>query len=276
MSNHLHVDPFAGIAGDMFIGALLQAGLRLADLLRALEPVPITEAYRLSEAIVMRHGIAAVDFKVHTGAEAAKFDDAVKPALAPISSRGPLADAGPLAAPTQPHAHGVHVHYTQIMEMIDHLGTADRAKQRARKIVTALAEAEALVHRMPIEQVHFHEVGAVDSIVDMLGAAAGMEILGIDTVSSGPLPVSRGFVRCEHGKMPVPAPATAYLMRGKPTFGVDRTLEMITPTGAAILDGVCDQWGPPPPMVLRAVGYGAGDRNDPDVPNLLRVFIGTR
>jgi uncharacterized protein (DUF111 family) len=160
--------------------------------------------------------------------------------------------------------------------MIDRLETTDRAKRRARKTLDALAHAEAQVHGTTIHDVHFHEVGAVDSIVDMLGSAVALELLDVETVSCGPLPLSRGFVRCEHGKMPVPAPATAYLMRGMPTVGVDRAMELVTPTGAALVAGITDTFGPSPAMTLHAVGYGAGDRDTPDLPNLLRVFLGTK
>lgn len=125
-----------------------------------------------------------------------------------------------------------------------------------------------------MESIHFHEVGAVDSIVDMLGSVVALELLEVESVSCGPLPISRGMVRCAHGLMPVPAPATAYLMQGIPTIGVDRVGELVTPTGAALVAGLCDQFGPPPAMTLGEVGYGAGDRDDPQVPNLLRVLLG--
>jgi uncharacterized protein (DUF111 family) len=160
--------------------------------------------------------------------------------------------------------------------MIDALDTTPRGKARARKIVDQLAAAEARVHRKPIDQVHFHEVGAVDSIVDMFGAAVALELLDIDAVTSGPLPWTRGLVRCEHGNMPVPAPATAYLMQDMPVIGRDRDVELVTPTGAAILAGIVDQFAPPPPLRLTAIGYGAGDRDDPFAPNLLRLILGTR
>ena len=137
-----------------------------------------------------------------------------------------------------------------------------------------LAEAEARVHAKSLDEIHFHEVGAVDSIVDMLGSVVALEHLEVDTVSCGPLPISRGFVKCDHGIMPVPAPATAYLMQGMPTIGVDRTGELVTPTGAALIAGICNSHGPSPAMTINEVGYGAGDRENPDVPNLLRLILG--
>lgn len=172
------------------------------------------------------------------------------------------------------HSHDHH-HRTakDILALIDKLEAPKRAKQRARDITIKLAEAEGRVHGMPAEDVHFHEVGAVDSIVDMLGTALALEALGIETLSCGPLPISRGYVRCAHGVMPVPAPATAYLLEGLTTVGVDRTGELITPTGAAIVAALCSTFGPPPPMQIQAIGYGAGDREDPKVPNLLRAIL---
>ena len=159
--------------------------------------------------------------------------------------------------------------------MIDQLDLNGLNHQRAQAIVTKLADAEARVHGVDRDKIHFHEVGAVDSIIDMLGSVIALQLLNIDSLSCGPVPISRGYVKCAHGLMPVPAPATAYLLENIPTVGVDRTGELVTPTGAALIAGLCDRFGPPPAMTLRAVGYGAGDRDDPDVPNLLRLMLGT-
>ncbi len=250
MPTHLHIDPFSGIAGDMFLGAAIDLGAPLSGILKALAPVGVAKDFRITTDRVQRHGIGAVDLKVLTDEQKHTHDH----------------DHG--------HAHHHHhTHYRDIMGMIDRLDTTERARERARRITTVLAEAEAEVHGVPVEKVHFHEVGAVDSIVDMLGSAVALELLGVDTLSCGALPISRGFVKCDHGLMPVPAPATAYLMRGLPTVGVDRTGELVTPTGAAIVAALCETLGPPPAMTLKGVGYGAGDREDPKVPNLLRLMI---
>jgi len=251
MSTHLHIDPFSGIAGDMFLGAAIDLGADLKGVIEALKPLGVMKDGRITTDRVQRHGIGAVDLKVHTHDH----------------NHGHSHDHG------EGHHHH-HTHYTDIMAMIEKLDTTDRAKDRARRITTVLAEAEARVHGMPIEKVHFHEVGAVDSIIDMLGSAVALELLGVDTLSAGPLPISRGFVKCDHGMMPVPAPATAYLMEGLPTAGVDRKGELVTPTGAAIIKALCETLGPPPAMTLKAVGYGAGDREDPKIPNLLRLMLG--
>lgn len=289
MRTHLHIDPFSGIAGDMFLGAAIDLGAPLEDIQKALAPVGISPEYSVTTRRVQRHGIGAVDLKVLVGDEHdadhhhhEHHDDHSHGHVGhhhhyhrhghhhphhPHEHSHPH-DAAP------PHHHQ-HTHYSDIMAMIDMLDAAERAKERARRITTVLAEAEARVHGVPVENVHFHEVGAVDSIVDMLGSAVALELLGVDTLSCGALPISRGFVRCDHGLMPVPAPATAYLMQGLLTVGVDRTGELVTPTGAAIVAALCESFGPPPAMTLKGVGYGAGDREDPKVPNLLRLMIGS-
>ncbi len=241
MPVHLHIDPFSGIAGDMFLGAAIDLGVDTAAIEQALAPLPVADRFSLHVERVQRHGIGAVDLKVNTRDE---------------------------------HHHHHHTHYPDIVAMAETIDASDATRRRARRIIDLLAEAEARVHGTTIEKVYFHEVGAVDSIVDMLGAAIALQLLDVATVSCGPLPISRGFVKCEHGRMPVPAPAAAYLMEGKPTTGVDRQGELVTPTGAAIVAALADRFGPPPPMTLDRIGYGAGDRDDPDYPNLLRLFLG--
>ncbi|MAE59974.1 MAG: hypothetical protein CMJ49_01305 [Planctomycetaceae bacterium] len=250
MSQHLHLDPFAGIAGDMFIGACVDLGVSLDDLAAALAPLAFDRPYELSAEPTMRQGIAGIDFRVIVDDPALGADDH--------------------------HHHHHHTHYHDIVAMVDALDAGARAKQRARAIVDKLAAAEAAVHGIAVERVHFHEVGAVDSIVDMLGAAVALELLDVGTLSSGPLPIGSGFVRCAHGMMPLPAPATAELLKDVSTVGVDRQVETVTPTGAAIVAALADEVGPQPAMTIGAVGYGAGDRDDPDTPNLLRVMIGQR
>lgn len=160
--------------------------------------------------------------------------------------------------------------------MIAKLDASDRAKARAEKILTALAHAEAEVHGMSVDEVHFHEVGAYDSIVDILGSAVATDLLEIDSISCAPLPLGHGTIRCAHGVMPLPAPATANLLKHAPTFGVDRRCETVTPTGAAIAVALADTWGPQPPMKVEKVGYGAGDRDDHDIANLVRLMLGER
>jgi len=261
MARHLHLDPFAGIAGDMFLGALVDLGAPVDRITAAFEPTDAAGQFRINTAPAMRHQIRATNLQVIdlTAADHAHGHH---------HDHDHDKDHGH-------HHHHEHVTPTDILRIVDQLDTTDRAKDRARAIVTKLAEAEAAVHDMPIEQVHFHEVGAVDSIVDMLGTAVALELLAIDTLSCGPVPLGHGFVNCRHGRMPLPAPATALLLRDVPTQGVDRQCETVTPTGAAIIAALCTRFGPQPPMQVEAIGQGAGDRDDPDVPNLLRVFMGT-
>ncbi|MEM6854547.1 MAG: LarC family nickel insertion protein [Planctomycetota bacterium] len=255
MAHHLHIDPFSGIAGDMFLGALVDLGLDLNDVSAALAKLPVERPYRITTDRVDRHGIGAVDLKV-------------------------VLEDEPQSHPHEhqhDHGHTHHHHHTgyrDIMAMVEQLDTTDRGKQRAGAVTTVLAEAEARVHGKTLDDIHFHEVGAVDSIVDMLGSVVALELLEIDTLSCGVLPMTSGFVKCAHGLMPVPAPATAYLLQDLPTLGVDRRGELITPTGAALVKALCTRFGPPPAMTIRSVGYGAGDRTDPKVPNLLRLFLG--
>ncbi|MEE9405445.1 MAG: LarC family nickel insertion protein [Algisphaera sp.] len=245
MPQHLHLDPFSGIAGDMFLGALVDLGANPQTIQETLAPLDLSPSWQITTHRVMRHSIGAVDLKVKLG-----------------------------PSPTAHHHH--HVGHSTIMAMIDRLELSDRAQQRARRVVTLLGEAEARVHQKPLDAIHFHEVGAVDSIVDLLGSVIALEQLDIDTLSCGTLPISSGFVRCAHGMMPIPAPATAYLLEGLPCVGVDRKGELITPTGAALVRGLCETFGPPPALTLSRVGYGAGDREDPQIPNLLRVLHGVR
>lgn len=263
MGRHLHIDPFSGIAGDMFLGACVDLGADLDAVRRALAKLPVDRPYEITTQRVYRHGIGAIDLKVPL------LDGQDKGDVVGHHKHEHHAHSHP-----HDHRHHHHVGYAQITAMIDELDTTERGRERARRVVTRLAEAEAKVHGKALDDIHFHEVGAVDSIVDMLGSVCAVELLEIESVSCGPMPISRGFVRCEHGIMPVPAPATGYLMAGMPTVGVDRTGELVTPTGAALVAGLCDTYGPPPPMTLNAVGYGAGDRESPDVPNLLRLMLG--
>ena len=161
-----------------------------------------------------------------------------------------------------------------ILARIDKAGLAPRAAERARRIFTRLAEAEAKVHNMPVEEVHFHEVGAVDSIVDIVGAAIGFELLGIDEFACSALDVGAGQVKTAHGLLPVPAPATAELLRGAPMYTSGIARELVTPTGAAIATTLSTSYAQIPEMTLQAVGYGAGSTNLTEKANVLRILIG--
>ena len=232
----LHLDVSAGAAGDMICAALLDAG---AD----------REAF---DALVASLGIDGVEVHV---------EDRETHALRALGLRV-----------EHPEQH-VHRHLGDVERIIDGAALTAGAKARARAIFRKLAEAEAEVHGTTPEKVHFHEVGAVDSIVDILGAALLLDDLAPERITASAVRTGFGSVDCAHGKMPVPAPATALLLRGLPSFAGDHEAEQCTPTGAAILAASVDAFGPMPVLSTTAVGMGAGTRQAP-FPNLVRVFVG--
>jgi hypothetical protein len=173
-----------------------------------------------------------------------------------------------------PHEH-VHRHLHHIAKMIDASRLTERQKGLAHKIFRRLAEAEAAVHGSTVEKVHFHEVGAIDSIVDIVGAAVAIDLLGVERIVASPVPTGRGTVKAAHGVMPVPAPGTAELLKGVPLAASTIEAELTTPTGAAILTSIASEFGPLPEMRIEAIGIGAGTRDLAEQPNVLRVFVGT-
>lgn len=234
----LFLDTFSGIAGDMTIGALLDLGVPLLVIERAVAALPI-EGFHLHRGHKHQSGIVATAFDVHVEASQ------------PERTYGEI-DAMLVAAPLDP-----------------------RTRDLARRIFRRLGEAEAAVHRMPLEEVHFHEVGAVDAIVDIVGAAAALTYLGAEVVAS-PVPMGRGFVKARHGVLPLPPPAAVECLRGVPTYGVEIDAELVTPTGAAILATAAARFERWPTFAPERVGFGAGTRELPDRPNLLRVVLGTQ
>ena len=171
------------------------------------------------------------------------------------------------------HEHA-HRHLSDILKIIYDSRLTEGVKDRAARIFSLLAEAEARVHNQPIEKIHFHEVGALDAIIDVCGAAIGFELLGIERFVSSPLRVGTGMTEMAHGRFPIPPPAVAELLKGKPIYAGDIEGEFVTPTGAAIITAVCESFGPVPPMKIEATGYGAGTRDHQNFPNALRVFVG--
>jgi uncharacterized protein (TIGR00299 family) protein len=172
-----------------------------------------------------------------------------------------------------PHEHA-HRHLHQILSMIDGGKLSDRQKETAQRIFTRLGEAEAKVHGVPIEKIHFHEVGAADSIADIVGAAVGFDLLGVEHIQASPVPTGSGTIRIAHGECSVPAPATAELLRGIPIAASTIRGELTTPTGAAILATLIESFGPLPPMTIEQIGYGAGHHDFDERPNLLRLIVG--
>lgn len=231
-----YLDCFAGISGDMTLGALVDAGLDFDLLKRDLEGLAIKE-YEISQEKVVKNGITGT--KVHVVAQ---------------------------------EGH-VHRHLRHIQEIIEKSTLAEEVKEKSIAIFTRLAEAEAKVHGTTIDHVHFHEVGAVDAIVDIVGAVIGFWRLGIEKVYASSVHTGTGFVKAAHGLMPVPAPATLELLQGVPVYTQDIRTELVTPTGAAILTTYCQDYGPMPEFKVKRVGYGAGEKNL-EIPNMLRLTIG--
>jgi pyridinium-3,5-bisthiocarboxylic acid mononucleotide nickel chelatase len=162
---------------------------------------------------------------------------------------------------------------SEILAMIRESSLPEPVKERASAVFQRLGEAEAKIHDVPVEAIHFHEVGAVDSIIDIVGSVLGLHLLGVERIVCSPLPAGHGFVRAAHGLMPIPAPATMELLKGIPVYPVDVEGELVTPTGAALMASLADEFGRMPPMRVETIGYGAGKKEFP-FPNLLRVCIG--
>lgn len=232
-----YFDCFSGISGDMTLGALVDAGCSLAELEALLRRLPVP-GWKMSAEKVSRRGFRATHVKVES---------------------------------SDPQKHRS---LTEILKLIGQAGLPVAIAERASRIFQRLGEAEALVHGVALDKVHFHEVGAVDAIVDIVGAAAGFEVLGIEGFYCSALNVGGGRVQTQHGNLPVPAPATAELLRGAPTYsnGIER--ELVTPTGAAIVTGVASRFGAQPEMTVAAIGLGAGSAELAEQPNLLRLFVG--
>jgi len=228
---------FAGIAGDMAFGSLVDAGADLDHVRSLLDRMPIG-GWSIDAEPVLRGGIAATRLVVET-----KEDTVVRT-----------------------HAH--------IAGLIEEARLPDRVRDRAQATFAALAEAEGRLHRRPPSQVHFHEVGGLDAIVDIVGTCAALESLAVDEVRASPVATGVGVVRTAHGLLPNPAPAVVELLRGVPTYGREVSVELTTPTGAALLAALADGYGPLPPMTVRATGFGAGSREIDDLPNCTQVVVG--
>ncbi len=239
----LYLDCFSGASGDMILGALLDLGLPLDALKSALGSLAL-EFGEVGAERVTRAGLTATKLR--------------------------LTD-------TRPKTDGRHAHYRLkgIVNAIRVSSLSPAGQDRAVHMFERLAAAEADIHGTPIEKVHLHEVGALDSIIDIVGAVYGFEWLGIDDIEASPLNVGGGMVRCAHGVFPVPAPATARLLEGVPVYG-NGTSELVTPTGALLVTSYAKAYGPLPAMQIARIAYGAGDRDPKDTPNVLRLLVGER
>jgi len=265
----LYFDCFAGAAGDMVLGALIDAGIKLEDVRRALGSLAISPATVWTERVI-RTGISATKFCVR--GEHAPLDHAHDHDREHGHHHGPT---------NVVHTHGneekhhhVHRSLTDIHRLIDGSALSPAGKDRAKELFTRLGEAEAAIHGTPLAQVHLHEVGALDSIIDIVGTVFAMESIGADHVVASPLNVGSGSVHSAHGVYPVPAPATARLLKNVPIYAGPQKAEMVTPTGALLVTGYAQEFGTVPPMRIAQIGYGAGNRDFPDTPNVLRVLIG--
>jgi uncharacterized protein (TIGR00299 family) protein len=232
-----YFDCFSGISGDMTLGALVDAGCSLEHLRAELGHLQVS-GWELSAEKVWKNGMAATYVRVET-------EDQEK-----------------------------HRSLSTILQILKDSQLAPLVRDRASAVFQKLGEAEARVHDVPIEKIHFHEVGAVDAIVDIAGACIGFRALGIERFACSPLNVGGGTAKMAHGVLPVPAPATANLLQGKPTYSNGVQRELVTPTGAAIVSTLCDSFGPQPPMTVSAIGYGAGTADLEGQPNVLRIMFG--
>jgi len=245
-----YFDCSAGISGDMCLGALVDAGVSLSKLRSCLKKIPVT-GYRLSERKVSRNGIAAT--KV----------DVILP---------------------EPKGHGHHDHanhhetparkWSDVKKLISSSALEDSTKSKGLAIFRLLFEAEAAVHGESVDHVHLHELGAVDCIVDIFGTLIGLEMLGVEKIFSSPVNTGQGTVNTAHGLLPVPAPATLELLKGCQFYSSGVNFELTTPTGAAILSGLVEAFGPLPGISAECTGYGAGNREIAEMPNALRIIVG--
>ena len=233
-----YFDCFSGISGDMILGAFLDLGLDLDTLSGHLAKMKLGD-YKLAVSREKRGAISGTRLNIQV--EEGK----------------------------QPHRS-----MAQIREMIGESRLPGKVKQTSLAMLERLAEVEGNLHQQSPEDVHFHEIGAIDSIVDMVGACIGLHLLDIEKVVASPLPLGRGFVQCQHGKLPLPAPATLALLKDTPVYDSGQQREMVTPTGAAILTTICSNYGGFPEMSIARVGYGVGLHPEDHPPNLLRIVLG--
>ncbi len=231
-----YFDCFSGIAGDMILGALIDLGLDIKDLKKELEKLDLS-GYEINVKKVEKNRITGTDVYI--------------------------------TVKEKQH----HRSLSDINNIIDNSKLGKEVKELSKKIFFRLAKAESKIHNVKMDEVHFHEVGAVDSIIDIVGAAIGLEKLGIENVFCSHLPLGKGFVKCSHGKIPIPAPATVELLKNIPVYQTDINHEMVTPTGAAVITTIANSFGEMPLMKIKKVGYGAGKIKSEN-PSLLRVFLG--
>lgn len=272
---HLHFDAFAGLSGDMILAALIDAGANAEALRRGLATLPLTERCELQVERISLNGFAATNIRVLVGgADAESLPAEPMPEIEHSQHHTHQHTNSDHHAHPHDHSVSVHRNLADCIKIIEGSKLSARVRRNAARVFERLALAEAKIHSSTPDRIHFHEVGATDAIIDIVGVCLALELLGVESLSCSPLPMGRGFVQAAHGIIPVPAPATVELLRGRPIISVDVEGEMVTPTGAAIVSTLCDLFGAHPQMTLEQVGYGAGKRRWNDRPNLLRVLIG--
>lgn len=238
MSRLAYLDCVGGLAGDMLLAALLDAGADV-ERLRAVPAALGIGGVEIAIERVERQGIGALHLRIEA-----------------------------------PHDHE-HRDYREIRRIVGGADLPEGVRTRSLEAFARLAEAEGRIHGVPPDDVHFHELGSLDTLVDVCGAFVLLDALGVERVACSPLPFARGFVKAAHGVLPLPAPATLALLEGAQLAGVDTEAELVTPTGAVIAATVVEEWGGLPPLTLERVGYGAGTKDFPDRPNIVRVVLGT-
>lgn len=235
-----YFDCFSGVSGDMTLGALLACGIDADELCTELARLKLP-GWKLEVQTTSVNGIGATDVTILL---------------------------------TEPQGHGRHL--SDIARILEASDLADSVRGKALTVFQRLADAEAKIHQTTPDRIHFHEVGAVDAIVDIVGTCVALERLGVEAVYCSPLPMGRGFVQCAHGTIPLPAPAVLELLRGYPIYDANIEGELVTPTGAALMRTLAKTFGAMPAMTIHTVGYGAGKQRFPDRPNVLRVVLGER
>lgn len=245
----LHFDCFSGISGDMTIAALTDLGVPRARLVSELRKLGLSSEYRLAFSRALRGGVRGMRFQAHL----------------------------PRATPRRAHAHGRHAHgrsFAEIRRRIERSRLSPFVRRRAVNVFRRIAEAEGKIHAQPTAHVHFHEIGAIDSIVDIVGVCVLLEALAPDRITASTPCEGKGFVECAHGRFPVPTAATLEILKGITIRQIDLESELITPTGAAILAEFVEEFGRMPEMAVDRIGYGCGQREHPSQPNVLRVVLG--
>ncbi|WP_250648734.1 LarC family nickel insertion protein [Peribacillus frigoritolerans] len=280
----LYFDCFSGISGDMVIGALIDAGADPVQMEEELKKLNMDEEYNLSWGKVIKNGITSTKFDVILTSKLEQTDEHShshehEHSHGHSHSHSHSHEHEHIHGHEHNRSHVPHSHhgsrtYKQIVEAINEANFNETVTNMSLSIFKKIGEAEGHIHGLPLDKVHFHEVGAVDSIIDIIGAAILIDQLGIESVQSSAIPTGSGHIHIDHGIYPVPAPATLEILKGVPIASNDIRSELATPTGAAIAAVLAETFGSLPAMTVESIGYGAGTKTFENHPNVLRVIIG--